>query len=331
MHLLLRVFIILSAIGGFILSYYIFTKKRARAALVCPVGSDCSAVIHSEYSQFFGIPVEVFGMFYYAAIAVGYLSILSYPAIALSEISFGLFAMTAVAFLFSLYLVTIQAFALRQWCVWCLVSALISSLLFFAALPLSGFSFVALLSKHHDILLMLYRLGLAAGIGGTTVINIFFFKFLRDLHVSSWESDVLRTTSQVVWLALAVFLISGIGLYLPYPEAAYQMPAILTTLIIIGVLIASSAVLHFLVGPRLVRISVGERHHHKAGELRSTRRHIFALGAISLVSWYFVFVINMMPGVRLDVPAFLALYSAIFLAAIMVSLVLEHLFTGRVS
>jgi uncharacterized membrane protein len=39
-------------------------------------------------------------------------------------------ALVFVGFLFSLYLVYVQAFILRKWCVWCLVSATAATILF---------------------------------------------------------------------------------------------------------------------------------------------------------------------------------------------------------
>jgi uncharacterized membrane protein len=85
----------------------------------------CDKVTSSKYSRTFGIPNPFLGfgmlstilvlLFFYN---VGTVSI--YPALAL--ISFG--------FLFSLYFLYLQAFVIKAFCTWCVVSALVFSLLF---------------------------------------------------------------------------------------------------------------------------------------------------------------------------------------------------------
>lgn len=102
------------ATAGFMLAAYIHFHKRTARPLVCPIGHQCDAVIHSDYSKFFEVPVEILGMMYYAVIAVSYFV---FPG------AMALRVLTGAAFGFSLYLVSIQLFVLKQWCTWCLCSA----------------------------------------------------------------------------------------------------------------------------------------------------------------------------------------------------------------
>jgi uncharacterized membrane protein len=134
--------IILAALGGFILAFYIRHKKQTHEKMVCPIGSDCDAVIYSEYSKFFGIPLEILGLFYYGLVAVGYALFLAFPVLASPLAVFGILTLTTAAFLFSLYLTFIQAFALKQWCTWCLMSAGICAIIFATALSISEIGFV---------------------------------------------------------------------------------------------------------------------------------------------------------------------------------------------
>src|SRR3989344_5311373 len=48
-------FISFAAIGGFGVALYIYRTKKHRKELVCPIGSDCNAVINSRYSKFLGV------------------------------------------------------------------------------------------------------------------------------------------------------------------------------------------------------------------------------------------------------------------------------------
>ncbi len=124
---LLRWFIVLVALGGFAIAFYIRRKKTRAETLICPLHSNCETVIHSPYSTFLGWPLELWGMFYYALVTLSYIFFVLLPVI---------LWLTVFAFLFSLYLTYIQAVKLREWCTWCLISALFCSIIFLASLAI---------------------------------------------------------------------------------------------------------------------------------------------------------------------------------------------------
>lgn len=133
------------ALGGFFLALYIFTKKKRKETLVCPLDSDCDAVVHSRYSTFLGIPLEVMGMFYFALIGLYFLL-----NIFISQLSSGYFiflppVITFGAFLFSIYLVSVQLLLIRQWCAWCLISTILCTLQFALVLTISPLNIKRLL------------------------------------------------------------------------------------------------------------------------------------------------------------------------------------------
>ncbi|MBI2674144.1 MAG: vitamin K epoxide reductase family protein [Candidatus Yanofskybacteria bacterium] len=128
------VIIIFIAFSGFLLAAYIRHKKVSKETLVCPLKADCDTVIFSDYSKFFGVPVELLGMAYYLTVAVAYGVFLSVPVDMPQVIVLGIFSITVIAFLFSLYLTFVQAFALKQWCTWCLISAGFCTGIFFLVL-----------------------------------------------------------------------------------------------------------------------------------------------------------------------------------------------------
>ncbi|OHA18082.1 MAG: hypothetical protein A2836_01670 [Candidatus Taylorbacteria bacterium RIFCSPHIGHO2_01_FULL_45_63] len=146
MEVFLKVVTILAAVAGFLLAYYIRHKKHHEQPMVCPLNSDCHKVVHSEYSRFFGIPVELLGILYYLIIGVAYLVFLVKPEIYFPALSTLILLITSLAFLFSLYLTAIQLFVIRELCTWCLISAFICTVIFIAGWYLSGFSLDAPLS-----------------------------------------------------------------------------------------------------------------------------------------------------------------------------------------
>ncbi len=125
--ILLYKLIIVLGIVGLLLSNHIFTNKKSKKKLICPLRSNCEKVVKSNYATLYGIPLEVLGMYYYGgtsllyALAVGFYM----PA----SVFFFLFWVSLSGVIFSLYLIALQAFVLKDWCVWCLGSAGISILI----------------------------------------------------------------------------------------------------------------------------------------------------------------------------------------------------------
>ncbi len=120
--------ILLMSLAGLILCAYIYSKHKVGEKLVCPIGAKCDLVMESKYSLILGIMrLETLGMFYYGALSVFYGSILFMPYAGAIVFVFPFVKLaTAGAALFSLFLIGIQAFVLKQWCSWCLMSAALS-------------------------------------------------------------------------------------------------------------------------------------------------------------------------------------------------------------
>ncbi len=138
-------FLIALALGGFALATFIHFKKKQEIPLVCPiVGHSCDPVVHSDYSRLLGIPLEILGMFYYGIIGIAYIALAVTPDLGSSVLSSLLFFLSLLALIFSSYLTAVQAFVLRQWCTWCLISALLCTLIFLTELSLSGITLSSL-------------------------------------------------------------------------------------------------------------------------------------------------------------------------------------------
>ncbi len=128
--LLIDLVIMLIGCAGFFLAFYIYHCKHKKQPLICPMRGSCEFVTASDYSKFFGIPVELLGMCYYAAVVILHGFVLANPAIlniTVAQISLGI---STLAFFFSLYLLSVQAFVLKQWCTWCLCSAFLCAAIF---------------------------------------------------------------------------------------------------------------------------------------------------------------------------------------------------------
>ena len=135
------VIIIFLAFAGFLIASYIRHHKRnIKETLICPLKANCDTVIHSDYSKFIGFPVENLGMFYYGFIAFAYGFALIFPGLYIPLVSYGLLVATVLAFVFSIYLTLVQAFVLKNWCTWCIISACICATIFGIAISDSLFT-----------------------------------------------------------------------------------------------------------------------------------------------------------------------------------------------
>ncbi len=130
--------ILLCALGGLSLAIFIHFKKKQPESLLCPIGHSCDPVVHSDYSRFCCIPVELLGTLYYFLILVSYSLLFMYPAMKTESVEMVLLAVSGLAFLFSIYLTGVQAFILKEWCTWCLFSATLCAIIFFTTLTVSN-------------------------------------------------------------------------------------------------------------------------------------------------------------------------------------------------
>ncbi len=322
-----KLIVMLLGIFGFGLALYIHHKKSGRQKMVCYVGRDCDAVVHSEYSRFFGIPIEFLGMLYYAAVAVAYFTFLVAPHLATMPAIFWALAATTGAVLFSLYLTFIQGFVLREWCEWCLTSAFLSVAIFllaFKGLPIGIFDFLAAAKVP---IVLLHGIAAAVGVGAATITDVLFFKFLKDLRISEEEADILKSVSQVVWLALGILVVTGLALWLPAAEELNQSAKFLVKMLVVAVIIGNGLFLNLWIAPRLIYISFRARppaHGGIPGELRHIRRFAFALGAVSITSWYSAFILGSLRGVELGFWPMLSIYIAVVGAAVFMSQIADR-------
>jgi len=118
----LATFVVL-AIAGIVNAGYLVYKRREEKPLVCPINHDCGAVTESRWSNTLGIRNETLGLLLYI-----FCLLLAWRGnYAL------LFLVTGVGLLYSIFLVWLQIYVIKNYCFYCLISALIVLLLFLNA------------------------------------------------------------------------------------------------------------------------------------------------------------------------------------------------------
>ncbi|MFB3147234.1 MAG: vitamin K epoxide reductase family protein [Thermodesulfobacteriota bacterium] len=118
--------ILILSVIGFLLSVYLtYLHYTDGQSAFCSQGSDCDVVRQSSYSSILGIPVALLG-------AVGYVLIFwfTYVSIARSTRWLLLYIISLAGFAFSLYLTYLEIVVIKAICPYCLVSALIMTIIF---------------------------------------------------------------------------------------------------------------------------------------------------------------------------------------------------------
>lgn len=127
-------FLVLSVLG-LLVSSYLSWKHRQKKLVVCPLNHDCSKVTESKWSRVFYLRNETLGMAFYVLLIVGVAVATTLPNTA-KKIYLLMVVAEALALLFSLFLVYVQAKILNDYCFYCLISTVINLLLFINGLVL---------------------------------------------------------------------------------------------------------------------------------------------------------------------------------------------------
>jgi uncharacterized membrane protein len=119
--------------GLFVALYLALFKLGYIGSLVCAAGS-CEVVQTSKWATFLGYPVAVWGVAYYVAVLAVSLAGLRADRVDDRRVSQALVLMTGIGLLFSLWLTYLELFVINAICMWCVVSAVLATILFVLAL-----------------------------------------------------------------------------------------------------------------------------------------------------------------------------------------------------
>ncbi len=122
------------ALIGLLLALYLWLWKIGVLGALACFGAGCETVQLSEHAQVLGIPVAFLGV-------LAYLALLALSLVGIQprwadrwEPSAGLAAVSAVGVAYSASLTYLEAEVIHAWCQWCVVSAVLITLIFAVAL-----------------------------------------------------------------------------------------------------------------------------------------------------------------------------------------------------
>lgn len=317
------------ALCGFIIASMIRHKKKVGQKLVCPIGADCESVVYSSYGKFFGIDIANMGILYYGGIATLYGFFMIFAGKLPDYLYVIGFLLSVGAVVFSLYLVIVQTLVIRQWCFWCILSAIISLALVIVSGAALGANLYTFLYEYKTVIVVFHALAAALGVGTVLVTDVFFMKFLKDYRITESESDILDTLSQVVWFALGLLILTGVGLFLPTSMEYLAKTKFVAKVVIVGVIAVNGVLLNLFVAPKLVKISFGQDSVEHPHEFRHLRRMALAFGGVSIVSWIATFVLGSIRSLPFSVPALLMMYTFLILCAVIGGLIFDYKISRR--
>jgi len=128
----------LSLIGFFVAVYLLLWKFGVISELACSTGG-CETVQTSEYSDFLGLPVALYGVVGFVSMCVLGLVGLQPKWLERREPTIVLTVLSGMGVVFCAYLTYLEASVIHAWCQWCIASATIVTAIF-------GFSLLGLLT-----------------------------------------------------------------------------------------------------------------------------------------------------------------------------------------
>ena len=121
-----RLVALLALAGIFLATYLALYKFGMIGALTCTVGS-CETVQLSKWAMFLGLPVAAWGVGFYVAVFVLAMLSLGTPSRA---VRWALLLLAGWGVLFSGWLTYLELYVIHAICMWCVVSAVLTAVIF---------------------------------------------------------------------------------------------------------------------------------------------------------------------------------------------------------
>jgi uncharacterized membrane protein len=123
----------LAAAGIFVALYLTLYKLGFFGELACGIGS-CEVVNASRWAVLLGFPVAAWGLGFYLLIFTLAMVGLREDLVGSRAFGLALLVLATIGFLFSAWLTYLELFVIRAICQWCVVSAVLATAIFAAAL-----------------------------------------------------------------------------------------------------------------------------------------------------------------------------------------------------
>lgn len=176
-----------------------------------------------------------------------------------------------------------------------------------------------ILMEAHNLLVIGHILGAILGVGGATRADWLFFSTLKGNCLTKQKFLALKQMSQLIWIGLAIIIVTGLGLIWhnqlenPADPLIYSQK-LAAKLIIVGIILINGIVLNVVVTPKLAQ------HLDQPGLCDYILKHrvlLLTTGSISITSWYSALVVGFLGIPTLTFWQVLGTYLVVLAAAIL--------------
>lgn len=181
------------------------------------------------------------------------------------------------------------------------------------------------LTQYKSVIIIFHALGAAIGLGAATISDVLFFHLLTDGKIDQDESPILKTLTRVIWVALGIIVLSGIGLFLSNPSFYSHSAKFIVKMFIVGILLINGLVISLYLHNKIHYISFLTKKH------RRIKRIGFVSGAISIVSWYISFILGSIRSIPIETQTGILIYLAIIIGAIGISQIMYFVYKKKYS
>lgn len=109
-----------------------------------------------------------------------------------------------------------------------------------------------------EYLLTFHLLGMILGVGGTLILDMLIFHFLRNFQINSSEAVIMHLISEIIILGLILLFVTGTAMYLTDIEGYNNNPRFLMKMTAIIVLSINGVFLNFYMMPKIKKLSLIE-------------------------------------------------------------------------
>ncbi len=165
----------------------------------------------------------------------------------------------------------------------------------------------------YTLLILLHGIGAVLGVGGATMSDLMFFKSIRNLKISKTELKFLELGSLQIWGGVILSLFSAASFWVFFPELV-QNPRIYAKTTIFIVILLNGVLLNLWVTPFLRRhIDVDLA---TSESFRKSKALLFSSGALSIISWYYVFILGAWRGLEASYTTFIGIYALLIVSGV---------------
>lgn len=139
---------------------------------------------------------------------------------------------------------------------------------------------------------VLHSIGIAWGLGAATIGFLGMRKGQKDPQFGQAWTKFLPTITNLIWIALILLVVSGVGLLVLHPATVNYSAAMWGIKhVVVYFIIVAGIIITLVIAPKLKRLAP-QAGANPSPEFLKARTLMQRLGVINLICWYVVVVLS---------------------------------------